>query len=248
MDRVRRAARILRLLRSPVAWIFVLLTFWNASLIWNLSRPLIWPYVDGVSRSLGGSPARSSAELSGKDRFVYERLGITAPLRVEAGRSPLTRQDWPVLLAGLRQGVVLTVPETQQVSDAPYPDRSEPTFVVGHSSDYFPHPYAAVFAGLIHARPGDTFSLERKGVVEVYTVTGKTIVEPTDAPAFTGGSVQADVSDIASGQPASTDAIRLVTCWPPLSTKKRLVVTGERLVPPATSYEQPLVAPQSRQR
>lgn len=89
---------------------------------------------------------------------------------------------------------------------------------VGHSSNdwWEPGNYKFVFVLLDKLAPGDTFSLNYGGRKYIYEVTDSKVVEPTDL------SVLAPTVE-----PMAT----LITCTPPGTNWKRLIVRGKQISP-----------------
>lgn len=145
------------------------------------------------------------------DSFLYPKLGISTPVQVSSGTSPLDYADWDKIRSALKEGVSLTFPEPR------FTDAST-IYITGHSSDIEPHAYAFVFAGLGQAAVGDTFSVWVEGKDYRYTVKEKHILAPTDVQGF------ARLEQAALG----TQRALVVTCWPLLTSQKRLVLVAER--------------------
>lgn len=93
----------------------------------------------------------------------------------------------------------------------------------GHSSNniFNKGKYKFAFVMLRTLVPGDTFYLTYNGKVYVYKVISKTVVEPT----------QVSVLDPIPGKVATAT---LITCDPPGTSLKRLVVVGEQISPDPT--------------
>lgn len=90
----------------------------------------------------------------------------------------------------------------------------------GHSSNniFNKGKYKFAFVMLRTLIPGDTFYLTYNGKVYAYKVISKTVVEPT----------QVSVLDPIPGKTATAT---LITCDPPGTSLKRLVVVGEQISP-----------------
>lgn len=90
-------------------------------------------------------------------------------------------------------------------------------FLFAHSSDNFfnANKYNSVFYLLHRLEKGDKFILYYKGEKYEYEVTEKSIVEATDV-------------DYMS-QTKDDKVATLMTCWPPGTTLKRLVIVGVQL-------------------
>ncbi|MBC7581385.1 class E sortase [Aeromicrobium sp.] len=90
----------------------------------------------------------------------------------------------------------------------------------GHSSNniFNKGKYKFAFVLLHTLVPGDTFYLTNNGKVYVYKVITKTVVEPT----------QVEVLDPVPGQTATAT---LITCDPPGTSLRRLVIVGQQISP-----------------
>jgi sortase A len=106
-----------------------------------------------------------------------------------------------------------------------YPTTSKPgengnAAFFGHSSNniFNNGKYKFAFVLLHTLVPGDTFYLTYNGKVYVYKVISKTVVEPT----------QVEVLNPVEGQTATAT---LITCDPPGTSLRRLVVVGQQISP-----------------
>jgi sortase A len=92
------------------------------------------------------------------------------------------------------------------------PGEGSNIFIFGHSSYYWykPGEYKQIFRALDQLKPGDQIILhDQLGRLFKYQVVGQEIVTP-------------DKVEVAS--PTSFEQLTLMTCWPPNSTTKRLIV------------------------
>lgn len=99
------------------------------------------------------------------------------------------------------------------------PDEEGNVFLFAHSSDNFynANRYNSVFYLLHRVEEGDNFYIIYEGKIYKYWITEKSIVEAGDVDYFSGGSRAYDKPQTAT----------LMTCWPPGTTLKRLVLVGE---------------------
>ncbi len=91
-----------------------------------------------------------------------------------------------------------------------YPGRGGKIMVYGHSSSY-PwdiSPYTKIFRQVNKLKTGDDVYVTYQGQLYHYTVTDQQQIAPTDNSPFVG----------------SGEELLLYTCWPPDSTKSRLVI------------------------
>lgn len=95
----------------------------------------------------------------------------------------------------------------------------------GHSSNniFNPGKYKFAFVLLHELVPGDTFYLTNKGTVYAYKVISRTIVDPSDV-------------GVLGPVPGQTATATLITCDPPGTSLKRLIVVGQQVSPdPSTN-------------
>lgn len=177
---------------------------WNAPLLISLLKP----------RLLGIEAAGQyiTHEVNRGNQFVYPKLGISAPVEVTPGTMPIYAESWDQLKQSLNKGTNLSFPE-------PVWPEAKLAFLTGHSSDTYPHAYSAIFAGLGQAKTGDRFYLTLDGQSYTYRVVDKKIINPSDWQSFLK----------VKPEQAQEPYLALVTCWPPLTTKQRLVVVGKQL-------------------
>lgn len=180
---------------------FLVALIWYGELVYNLAKPALVSYapIIGMHEALPASYIRIPS------------LGVVSPITVAAQTNPMENKDWSVIRKALTQGVALSY-TTPAFGDANL------AFITGHSSDGYPHAYASVFAPLGQIKPGDTFEIRVDGQVYTYTVVTKDVFAPTDIQRFT---------QLASSD-SSKQRVVLVTCWPVLTTRNRLIVVGER--------------------
>lgn len=101
------------------------------------------------------------------------------------------------------------------------------TVILGHSSnDIFNQgTYKFVFVLLDRLRPGDTFYLNYEGKRYIYKVTETKVIDPTQVSELQKGT----------GKPMAT----LVTCTPPGTALKRLVIFADQISPDPGASVQP---------
>jgi len=119
---------------------------------------------------------------------------------------------------GLKRGVV-------KIGGTVNPGEVGNSFIAGHSSGYFwdNNPYKFAFVLLDKLEPGDDAKIYYNNRKFVYKVTEKKIVDPTDTSVV-----------------AQTDEpyITLMTCYPPGTISKRLIVRLKQVQP---VYEKPKI-------
>lgn len=111
------------------------------------------------------------------------------------------------------------------------PGQAGNAVIFGHSSNdwWQPGNYKFVFVLLDKLQPGDQFSVNYNSVHYIYSVTGSSVVEPTDLSVL---------------DPTPTPTMTLITCTPPGTSWKRLVVTAKQISP---NPNQATAAPASTQ-
>lgn len=198
---------VLRKLGSLLLIFSILMIAWNWRLFFSISKPVIATVIPSIK-------VKVADEYGPTDNLVvYPRLAIKAPLTESAETSPLRNQDWSILKTNLRKGVSLAY-ENGDFNTATF------AYVTGHSSDTVTNQYASIFAGLGQTKIGDKVSLVRNGQVSTYAVISSQIINPYDVENFKESHLHPD---------SKIQAIALVTCWPPLTTKNRLVVVAEKI-------------------
>jgi sortase A len=90
--------------------------------------------------------------------------------------------------------------------------------IFGHSSNdwWEPGNFKFVFVLLDKLVPGDTITVDYNAKAYTYKVTGSKVVEPTDVGVL---------------KPTATPTLTLITCSPPGTSLRRLVVTAEQVSP-----------------
>ena len=125
--------------------------------------------------------------------------------------------------AGLKNGVV-------RLGKMSTPGEPGNTFITGHSSNYWwdKGAYNYVFVLLDKLQVGENMKIYSEGNKYVYTVTDKRIVDPADTSTI-----------VHTSEPTLT----LMTCYPPGSTAKRLLVNLKQVAP---IYHAPKVVEKER--
>lgn len=186
---------------APLLGLLVLgVGLWQLSALSTSARP---PLVDNGIFPV--ATAQSTEEV-----LHYPRLELSAPITNNPNTDPFNQEDWQRIQESLTRGVSLTY-AGEQFSSAAF------AYIIGHSSDVTRHPYDNIFAILGQSQVGDEFSLEVEGEVYSFRVTESVIFDPRDTEKF---------FELAN-RPSEVKRVALVTCWPPLTTKQRLVVIGE---------------------
>lgn len=169
------------------------------------NRPFADSYVsleaDSVDR------VRSVPTVVAKDKdfsIIIPKIGANA--KVIAKIDPASSKEYQLALT---KGVA-------HAKGTATPDQPGNTFLFAHSSDSFfnANTYNAVFYLLNKLQPDDNFYIAYKEKLYKYKVVKTQIVSPTEINYY--DKTQADSEYTAT----------LMTCWPPATTLKRLVVVG----------------------
>ncbi len=135
--------------------------------------------------------------------IVIPKIGANA--KVIDNINPFNEREYQIALT---KGVA-------HARNTSYPGRAGNTFIFAHSSAnwYEANRYNSVFYLLTKLETGDQIFLYYQGKKYVYTVTDKRIVDATA------------VGYLQKGTGNST--VTLMTCWPPGTTLKRLIVSAK---------------------
>jgi len=136
---------------------------------------------------------------------VIPKIGASA--KVIANVDPANSKEYQMALT---QGVA-------HAKGTSLPDQAGNTFLFAHSSDSFFHAntYNAVFYLLNKMEIGDEFYLVYKESLYKYRVIKSAVVDPTETNYY----------NLVLGNEGRTAT--LMTCWPPATTLKRLLIVGE---------------------
>lgn len=168
----------------------------------------------------------TSTTVGPEPRLIIPKINVDAPVVYDV---PSLEEN--VVQRKLKDGVVhYPIPGASST-----PGQTGNTVILGHSSnDVFDDgDYKFVFVQLDKLNKGDTFYLNFGGTRYTYSVTEKKVIDPTEV-----GQLVID-----NGKPLAT----LVTCTPPGTALKRLVVIAEQISPDPTSATKQTDAPNSTQ-
>lgn len=194
---------------GTVAVVVVLFGFFNEVII----APFIQP-----SRTVNNTPiiiGTDGLAPTDKAEVIIPKINVEIPLDFSA--KTLKEED---IQRGLENGVV-------HYPSTPLPGQVGNTSFFGHSSNniFNSGKYKFAFVLLHELQIGDTFYLTRNGVAYAYQVFDKKVVEPNNV-------------GILNPIAGKTATATLITCDPPGTTLRRLVVIGEQ-VSPAPGTNQP---------
>lgn len=147
----------------------------------------------------------ASAVVPPDPTITIPKLNVHAPVIYENTR------DESQVLTDLQSGVV-------HYAGTANPGQPGNAVIFGHSSEdwWVPGNYKFVFVLLDKLQPGDQFSVDYQSTRYVYQVTGSKVVEPTDLSVL---------------EQTPTPTMTLITCTPPGTSWKRLVVTAKQILP-----------------
>lgn len=192
-----------RLLVAGLAGIII----WFGNILTGITRP----YQVATVRLAPAALAATSFSVE-DNTLNYPALGLTAPLTILPNSNPFDVRDWSKIRPALTHGAAVSF-VSNDFNIAPF------AFVIGHSSDLYPHPYSAIFAGLNQAKIGDVITINIDHETYHYRVNAKKVLDPADAASFQA---------LVSTDP-TVHRLGIVTCWPVLTTRDRLVVVADRI-------------------
>lgn len=163
--------------------------------------PVIGAEVAYTVRS--ATPVKSVPPVDDQFGIVIPKLGANS--RIIANVNPY---DSAVYQQALTQGVA-------HAAGTVFPGAIGNVFLFSHSSVNFyeANRYNSIFYLLYKLEAGDEIKLYYKGDTFVYRVTEKTIVDPKNVSYLT--------------KQTTKKIVTLMTCWPPGTTAKRLLVIAE---------------------
>ena len=166
----------------------------------------------------------TSTKVGPEPKVIIPKINVDAPVVYDV---PSLAEN--VIQDKLRSGVVhYPIPGANSV-----PGQVGNTVILGHSSnDVFDDgAFKFVFVQLDKLEKGDTFYLNYQGTRYTYSVTEKKVIDPTEVSQLI----------IDTNKPIAT----LVTCTPPGTALKRLVVIAEQISPDPTKAASNTAAPAS---
>lgn len=147
----------------------------------------------------------SASAVPAADTITIPKINVTAPVIYDNTR------DETQILADLQNGVI-------HYAGTAVPGQVGNSVIFGHSSNdwWEPGNYKYIFVLLDKLQPGDEFYVDYNSQRYVYRVTGSTVVDPTDLSVL---------------NQTTTPTMTLITCTPPGTSWKRLVVTADQISP-----------------
>jgi sortase A len=162
-------------------------------------------YSLGKKNSPAAAVTTSGAPVSADNTIDIPKINVHAPVVYEPS------VDETAIENALQNGVV-------HYGNTALPGQNGNVAIFGHSSNdwWEPGNYKFVFVLLDKLAPGDTVTVNYNAKAYVYQVTGSTIVDPTDVGVL---------------NPTATPTLSLITCSPPGTSLRRLVVTAKQVSP-----------------
>jgi sortase A len=147
----------------------------------------------------------STAPVSADNTIDIPKINVHAPVVYEPS------VDETAIENALQSGVV-------HYGNTALPGQNGNVAIFGHSSNdwWEPGNYKFVFVLLDKLAPGDKVTIDYNAQAYTYEVTGSQIVQPTDVGVL---------------NPTSTPTLTLITCSPPGTSLRRLVVTAKQISP-----------------
>jgi sortase A len=159
----------------------------------------------------------TSTQVGPEPRIVIPSINVDAPVVYD-----ITSLEEKYIDTKLKEGVVhYPIPGANAM-----PGQIGNSVILGHSSnDVFDDgKYKFIFVQLERLQIGDMFYLHYNGTRYTYKITDKKIIDPTEVSQLV----------VDNGKPMAT----LVTCTPPGTALKRLLVIGDQISPdPSTAIE-----------
>jgi LPXTG-site transpeptidase (sortase) family protein len=156
---------------------------------------------------------QASAVVPAADTITIPEINVHAPVEYMSSIQESDIED------ALENGVI-------HYADTAVPGQDGNVAIFGHSSNdwWQPGNYKFVFVLLDKLEPGDQVIIDYNSVRYIYQVTGSQVVAPTDVSVL---------------DPTATPTLSLITCTPPGTSLKRLVVTAKQISPSPTTATKP---------
>lgn len=160
------------------------------------------------SKNVSGTPLISSSVVGKDPKIIIPKINVEVPVVYD-----VKTIDEDAVQAGLERGVV-------HYATTSSPGEKGNGAIFGHSSNNLLNKgkYKFAFVLLNRLQIDDTFYIEKDGVRYVYKVFDRKVVTP-------------DQVSVLNDVPGKTSTMALITCDPPGTALKRLVVWGEQISP-----------------
>ncbi len=170
-----------------------------------------------VRQAVVAQSGKTQAEkVPAQNLIMIPKINVNAPVIYEDSRDEAT-----VLLA-LRNGVV-------HYGGTALPGQQGNSVIIGHSSNdwWEPGNYKFIFALLDQLTIGDKVQINYDSKKYVYEVSEKKVVEPNNLSVL---------------DPTSQPVLTLITCTPPGTSWKRLIITAKQIEPIPASAQKTIEA------
>jgi len=193
-------------IRNALIASLLLILFYNHQFIYGQVNYYISPGDKVVSPLI--IEADSAQKIGEEPRVVIPKINVDVPLVYD-----ITSWEDADVQKGLQRGVV-------HYGTTALPGQIGNNVIVGHSSNsvWSSGQYKFAFVLLDQLNDGDTFIIDYKGERYIYEVFKKLVIEPTDVDIL---------SQDTGGEPITT----LITCTPPGTAWRRLVVQARQISP-----------------
>lgn len=213
---IKRSHHFLPIISAIVVGLLFLLLQFNGLLVAQ-ARAYVSPgELEG--KSLAIANPTTNFEVGPEPRLIIPKINVDVPVIYD-----ITSLDDPTVQVGLRNGVVhYKVPGADSL-----PGQLGNSTFLGHSSNdvFAGGDYKFTFLLLDNLNSGDTFFLHYQGVRYTYKVTEKKVINPDQISAL----------QLGYDKPMAT----LITCTPPGTALRRLLVYGEQISPDPAAASQP---------
>lgn len=206
-DKMRKSHHFVPLLSAlAVGLIFVFLQF--NSVVFAQIQSYISP--GAISNEAISINPSAPVNVGPEPKLIIPKINVDVPVDYN-----VTTVDEQAIQNSLRDGAT----HYKLPGASALPGQNGNTVILGHSSnDIFNQgAYKFVFVLLDRLQPGDVFYLHYNGTRYIYRVTETRVIDPTDIRAL----------QIGTDKPMAT----LITCTPPGTALKRLIIFGEQISP-----------------
>ncbi|MDX1766002.1 MAG: sortase [Candidatus Saccharimonadales bacterium] len=203
MDKEKRQSRTKPLIVAIIVAVLFLGVSYNEIAIAQI-RQYISPG-SSVSTPIILDPSQD-VKVGKESKIIIPKINVDVPVVYD-----VTSYDEAEIQAALERGVV-------HYGQTALPGEVGNNVIVGHSSNNFFNSgkYKFAFVLLDRLEEGDTFILHYRGTRYIYRVYNKEVIQPDDFSAI---------------EPTDQPTTTLITCTPPGTSWRRLIIQGEQISP-----------------